>query len=1114
MNTSICRVSRNWAFGSLLLTIALLAGNNASAQERTLPKLVSVGPMRLMATRQGLRFRPQLAIADRLVVQVDRRGQQPNWAALRTADGPVVVHRDLGRGSYIVSLPPNSDLLTAARQLRTQPGVRLVEPDCLIYPSLIPNDPKYADQYHLPLIAAPAAWDISTGATSVTIAIIDSGVWTSHPDLKTKIVSGGYDFYNGTNDPNPKPTGKDVDGDGLPDGEVGHGTLVAGLAAAVTNDNYGTAGVSWGAKILPLKVFPADGGTEVSTVISAINYAITKHVDIINLSMGGGYSPAFTQPLADAYAAGIVVVAAGGNEALEFTDSQSTWESPVCNDGDGVGDNHVIGVGATDRYDRKTSYSNFDSATAHRFIDIMAPGDALCGPAPYFPAFPAFTSYFQTNSGTSFAAPLISGLCALLKTINPSATPAWIISQVRASGDNIDTLNPGYTGKLGGGRINLARALGVTLPPAAVLDLAAVDTPNDEGGSITLTWRKSPDDGAGSNKVTQYIIFRREGTGSWVQRATRPAGTESYIDSTTGDGTKYYYKVCTSDGSLATDSAVVGPVESRNDSPPAAVTGLTAADRPGDSGGAIVLHWDAYSAPADFKAFNIYRAAKSFTSTLGMTALVQLTDKTCVQYIDTTTSDGVDYYYAVGVVDTFGNEIRAVRAVGPVQSFSNGAVTLAAGLHFMGTPVVPVDGDPATFFGMPAGSFLYARWAPQAARYVNDTGARPLQENLVMGIGRGFWVNLISPVTVLPEGQSAPAGDFSVSLTPGWHQLANPYFASLDFSQSTVTYQGTVYDLDGANQAGILAAFAWTYDTVSKQYSLAYPPLPQAHPIESWQGFWVLAQKNCTLALPRPLAPRQAASTITSQAVVHGKSLALKPGWLLPLQVSSSVGSDANCVIGTASSQFVVPKPPAANSAPKLAAAAPGAQGTGRYAVSLAQTASTGLTWNLQVEGLQAGQPVKLTSPDLSALPSDAVAVLQDLATGQSVYLRTTREYSFTPRSDEIARSFQLTISTRAAATLAVQGLVTQEVHGGGAQIMFNLSNAASCTVSVMNISGRTVRIIEEGRLRTAGNNVLLWDGCSQLGTRAPAGQYLLQVSAQTPSGQSVRAISPLRIGQ
>ncbi|MBU0608428.1 MAG: S8 family serine peptidase [Armatimonadetes bacterium] len=1115
-----------------MLLLAVVTG--AWAGPRSF-KTVQVGPMRAVRTAHGFQLRPQLAVADRVLVQMAPSIQ--TYAAGTTL-APVGgrLGRRLGQRTYVVDLPAGSDVLAAAAALRAQPGVLCAEPDALIYPALIPDDPQYSQQYHLPIISAPQAWDVTTGSSEVVIAIVDSGVDLDHPDMAGKIWVNtdevpnngldddhngyvddwrGWDFHDDNNDPNPSPDGEDNDHNGTADEEVNHGTLVAGTAAAVGNDGWGCAGLDWTAKIMALQVFPDDGGTAVSTVIEGINYATDNGADIINLSIGGSYIASFTAPITAAYNAGALVVSAGGNSGDELKDSTSSWESPVCNDGANVfTENHVLGVGATDRNDRITYYSNYDGSSAH-FIDIMAPGDTIYGPNAYFPGIPGFNSYFGTNSGTSFSCPMVTGLAAMLKGRSPSASPSDLIAAISGSGDNIDALNPGYAGKMGGGRLNCARALGVALAPSPPQSLTASDTLGDDGGSITLSWVKSPDDGAGSDTVTAYLVQRRQGaTGTFSQIASLPPGTTGYDDTGVTDGLDYYYKVRATDGTLTSETSVVGPVQSRNDQAPPVVANVRAADRPDDNGAAIVLSWDAYTAPADFAGFAIYRSGKSFTSTTGMTPLAVLTNGSETSFTDVQVSDGVDYYYAVGARDTAGNEVRALAAYGPVQSYSNTLVNFPAGLYFMAMPAIPEDRDPATLFGLPAGSFPFARWSPDDNLYFYDTGQRPLPEMLSLDLGRGYWVKFSQAVSVSPVGISAPSGDFDIALTPGWHQIGNPFFSTMDFADASVSYGGATMDLTSAHGAEIMAAFAWVYNNTTQNYDLVYPPLGgQTQVVQPWQGIWVLAFKNCVLTLGRPLATQRVATArVTPASAGTTKSQSWQADWTVGLRVTAGAARDSECLIGAAAQQILAPKPPPALDAPVLTLAAPGAQSEGNYAVSLAQSGQTNIIWNVKIANLRPGCEVAVTAPDLSTLPRDAVALLEDLATGRMVYLRTVSRYAFTPGSGETARSFRLTVSPRSASALAVQSVVAQGTRASGAAFSFTLSSAADCTVTITNIAGRTVRTLEEGKLRPAGNNTLLWDGRSSLGTRVPPGMYLLQVNANGPAGENVRAMSTFRL--
>lgn len=1112
------------------LVAALLCCLGVPALAQVQLKTVPWGHTRIVETAHGRRARPGLAVADRVIVTL-RRGMEAQAARPLTNVGGRVA-RTLGHDQYIVDLPAGTDLAAAIVGLRGQAGIASVEPDLIMYPAVVPDDPDYAKQYHLPQISAPAGWDVETGGP-VLIAVIDSGVDLDHPDLAAKIWVNpgetpnngrdddgngyrddvnGWDFYHNNRDPNPTPNGKDENFDGEPDEQVSHGTLVAGLAAAVSNNGFGVAGVSWGAKIMPLQVFPDDGGTAVSTVIDAINYAVANGADIINLSIGGGYTSAFTAPFNAAYAAGCVLVVAGGNSGAELTDAQSTWESPVCNDGNNVlTDNHLIGVAATDQFDRKASYSNFDSSSSH-FIDVSCPGEALYGPTAYFPAFAAFSKYFGTNSGTSFSCPVVSGLAALVLSHNPGFTPAQVLTAIVGSADNIDDQNPGYIGKLGGGRINIARTLGVMLPPGSVLDLAAVDTAGDDGGSVSLTWRKSPDDGAGSQSVGSYEVLRRESGTSLSLIATLPAGSTGYQDNAVTDGTDYYYVVRTVAGSLSTDSDEVGPVRAANDAPPPLVTSLRVADRPNDNGGAIRLTWDAYSAPADFARFVIYRSTHDFVSTVGLTPLKTITNSAAVAYVDTTVQDGADYFYAVAVRDTAGNEDTDLGGTGPVQSFANGEVTFAAGLHLLGSPAVPTDPDPAALFGIPPTQFQCARWAPDRAAY--DLYAPPVPEALQVSLGRGLWVYLPQSVQVQASGQTAPAGDFDIELTPGWHMLANPFLGPFDFAEATVTFDGATMDLLSADAAGVLSAFAWVWNPTAEIYEIAYPQFDgSTRLIAPWQGFWVIAHKPCRLTVVRPLASAQVQTVqaMSLQRTARATPRAPAVAYALPLEVRAA-GGRSRCYLGAADRAWLAPQPPSPRATVTVTASAPGRQDGYRYGVALAQNGPSAIIWNLRVSQLVGGQAVRVTAPDLSRVPADYSVILEDDAAGRRVYLRTSSAYEFTPRSGETTRRLRVTVSPAPRGTLVATGVTAQQTGSGAAQMTFTLSAPAACTVSVLNMAGRTVRLVEQNVLRPAGSNVVLWDGRGQTGTSVPAGLYLVQLEARGTGGESVKSLTSLRV--
>lgn len=346
----------------------------------------------------------------------------------------------------------------------------LAEP---VLASIIPNDPYYRNQWYLAKINADSAWEKISESPNVVIAVIDSGIDINHPDLKDNIwrnereIAGnkkdddgngfaddanGWDFILNNPDPSPKFS------DGWTEAGVSHGTMVAGIIAARGNNNQGVAGVVWKTKIMPLKVLNDRGEGKISDVIRAIDYATSNGASIINLSfVNFNYSEAMQDAITRAHKAGVIIVAAAGNEqaAGEGYNIDKTPIYPACYDGN-FGENMVIGVAATDALDQKANFSSY----GYHCVDIAAPGIS------FFNAVTPGSDRNNTDkyydgfwSGTSMAAPLVSASLALIAQANPELNRREIVNILFASTENISRLNPNYIGQLGNGRLDLDKAI-------------------------------------------------------------------------------------------------------------------------------------------------------------------------------------------------------------------------------------------------------------------------------------------------------------------------------------------------------------------------------------------------------------------------------------------------------------------------------------------------------------------------------------------------------------------------------------------------------------------------------------------------------------------------------
>ncbi len=387
----------------------------------------------------------------------------------------------------------------------------------------IPNDPIYP-QWHTDKISAPAAWDATTGSAGVTVAVIDTGFTLNHEDLAGRWAPGGKDFIHNDNDPSAgtdNPSGKGVS----------HGTMVAGLLGAATNNGVGIAGVNWQSPLLPLQALNDDGAGYTSALTAAIDYAVSQGVKVINMSLGTTQSDFILQAMiTKAINAGVVVVAAAGN-----CGDPATYQANGCSS---VGQMiypasypAVVAVGATDSSDNRASFSSYGPN-----LDIMAPGAGAIR-TPIYPS-----GYSSSANGTSFAASIVSGIISLIRSQFPSASVSEVVDKLTQNADKVAGLGgQGRTDFYGYGRVN-ARAS--VFAPVYTWQLesirhgagtAVTDIGQDQTIQIkarntgNVTWTK-----AGVNPVRlgtwEPGRVSRLATSSWLN-PTRPANlTEDSVD--------------------------------------------------------------------------------------------------------------------------------------------------------------------------------------------------------------------------------------------------------------------------------------------------------------------------------------------------------------------------------------------------------------------------------------------------------------------------------------------------------------------------------------------------------------------------------------------------------
>ncbi len=416
--------------------------------------------------------------------------------------GGRVIQRFDHLNAWLISVPPGKELAKAAA-IQDDPAVAFAEPNYYIHAAIAPSDPDFATyQWNLARIVAPAAWDLERNAADVLIAIVDTGVNYNHPDLRaTRWINPAESEYNPwLGRPICDQDGIDddangyvddcygwdwVDYDAAPLDQNGHGTQVAGIAAAATDNGIGMAGVGWGARFIPLRVLDSTGNGEIADLALALKYLedITNQRVVVNLSLTlppGVYSDLLERAIASAYHHGMLLVAASGNGG------RSQVSLPAAYPG-------VLAVGATDIADRRWGLSNFGND-----LDVVAPGADVYSTAYDFS--------YTTGSGTSFAAPHVSGLAALIWSANPHLTADEVAEIIRTTADDINAdTEPGWDRHLGWGRINAGRAL-ITTTRAMTFTLTADPPGVPIGGRTQITGTITDEEGrpVGTGLVIQF----------------------------------------------------------------------------------------------------------------------------------------------------------------------------------------------------------------------------------------------------------------------------------------------------------------------------------------------------------------------------------------------------------------------------------------------------------------------------------------------------------------------------------------------------------------------------------------------------------------------------------
>ncbi|MBN4073480.1 S8 family serine peptidase [Mariprofundus ferrooxydans] len=471
--------------------------------------------------------------------------------------------RRMAGQAHVLKLPsrmPIDQAMALANNLANNPAVQYAEPDRMLHPMRVPNDPLYAQQWHYDVSAnhgmnLPAAWDISIGAANVITAVIDTGILPNHSDFAAGRLLPGFDMISNltvANDGNGRDPDPTDPGDAVIAGECGvgsqasnsswHGTHVSGTIGAATNNGIGVAGVDWTGKILPVRALGKCGGPT-SDIIDAMAWAAGIAVagvpnnpnpaDVLNLSLGGtgACSAAEQAIITQIVALGKVIVVAAGN-----ANTNTNAVNPASCTG-------VIAVAAHGPASLKAGYSNFGAEVA-----VMAPGgeqivngdangvlSTLDGGTTVALNDNAFVFY----QGTSMASPHVAGLVALMFAVNPTLSPAQVKSALQNSvrpfvAAGFCASNPNNCGT---GIVDAQATLAAvsTASPAAPTTLSAIAV---SATQINLAWVD-----ASSNETGFKIERSADGGTTFVQIATTAANATSFANTGLPASTTFHYRV-------------------------------------------------------------------------------------------------------------------------------------------------------------------------------------------------------------------------------------------------------------------------------------------------------------------------------------------------------------------------------------------------------------------------------------------------------------------------------------------------------------------------------------------------------------------------------------------
>ncbi|MEA3400949.1 MAG: S8 family serine peptidase [Armatimonadota bacterium] len=494
-----------------------------------------------------------------------------------------------------------------------------------------------------------------------------------------------------------------------------------------------------------------------------------------------------------------------------------------------------------------------------------------------------------------------------------------------------------------------------------------------------------------------------------------------------------------------------------------------------------------------------------------------------------------DHTVVLGVQDNTGNEADPA-----VTNFRVAAPTIPGGISMVSFPYTDLQvTDPSVILGTPLSDLALVRWWPLDETYdkyhfypdarASLTPPDAQQANLddrtvpYPPAGLGYWLSIPRSGVLDIQGQplrdvpSAHIRLYRGQQPPrGWNLIGNPYDEDVSWGSVQFVTNGVRQDLREAINSGVTEGvlFRYVQGRGGRPGFYDFTPNPSQAMLEAGKGYWLHVNEDTRVVV----YSSNIGSMADEEETVQAQS---DDGWLLTLSARAGAYQDPCNVIGVKSNasagydpQWDVPEPPPIVDGVQLSMSRPGwGEHSGEYARDVCGTGEAA-QWDIEVSCAVPDAEVEVTWPELNAeVPGGVRLMLEDLDTGERVYMRTTSAYRFRAGADGTVRHLRVT-EVGGGEALAVNGMATQGAGAGGAMITYSVTRPADVTVEVMNIAGRLVKRFAAQAVESGTQQTLVWNGISDRGSAVPSGRYIVRLTALAADGQTVQAIRPFSIAR